>query len=234
MLSNSKDKILLDSDQYFESIFQYSQNYAQDINLEGFFGYPFTPILDGEQRLKDSSQKSVGYFSMEFGIAPSIYHAFTRTNGFDDSNNYIRYGIFSNAHEKMESSIEIDKILDIPIYGGGLGVLAGDALKSCADLNLSVVGVGVLWNKGYFRQRLGLEKGQSSFEQDWDPATYPGLVPFDEKVVVPTNRGSIYLRIWKYYIYSKDKKHVCPIILLDSDCEENSDEFRRLTDQLYR
>ena len=46
--------------------------------------------------------------------------------------------------------LPLEKLLDIPIYSGGLGVLAGDTLKSSADLKLSLAGVGILWNKGYF------------------------------------------------------------------------------------
>jgi len=51
-------------------------------------------------------------------------------------------------------------MLDIPIYGGGLGVLAGDTMKSLADMNFSVSGLGILWNKGYFKQNFWYKHGQ--------------------------------------------------------------------------
>jgi len=115
-----------------------------------------------------------------------------------------------------------------------LGVLAGDTIKSAADLGVSFVGLGILWNKGYFKQRFWYKHGQVPAEMEWDPWTYPGLVPLKNIVTINTQDGPLALRLWKYYVYSYDKKNVCPLVLLDSDLPQNPEHFRRLTDQLYR
>ena len=121
----------------------------------------------------------------------------------------------------------------MPIYSGGLGVLSGDTLKSAADQGLNVVGIGVLWRKGYFRQRLWYEHGQIVSERKWEPKEYPGLIPLNKKISIETKEGVVWLKLWKYYVYSYDKKKVCPIVLLSADVPENPEHFQKLTDQLY-
>ena len=172
---------------------------------------------------------------MEFGIAPSIYNSFSLTRPMSEKNQFYTHEVFSNYWLcDYLFKVRIDKMLDIPIYGGGLGVLAGDAIKSSADLGLSVVGIGILWNKGYFKQSFWYKHGQVPEELTWDPSTYPGLIPLKNIVTIDTKEGTIHLRLWKYYVYSYDKKHACPIILLDSNLPENKPSFQKLTDQLYR
>lgn len=217
---------------------QFKERYVYDIDDNTFFGFPKESIKEAEDRLLNTDNRSVAYFSMEYGLAPSIYHQFQDSMPTSQVNRFTEHRVFSNLRA-MDSyhQIHVDKILDIPIYSGGLGVLAGDTLKSAADLKLSVVGVGILWNKGYFKQNFWFESGQMPDELGWDPYTYPGLVPTDNIVSLQLGEHDISLRIWKYYVYSYDQKHVIPLILLDSNIEENGDEddFRRsLTDQLYR
>lgn len=213
----------------------FKEDYAGDINKEKFFGFPIGAILKAEKKLISGEEDSVAYFSMEFGIAPSIYNTFSLSRPMSDKNKFFNHEVFSNYWLcDYLFKIEIDKMIDIPIYGGGLGVLAGDAMKSCADLGLSVAGIGILWNKGYFKQRFWYKHGQVPEQQAWDPYSYPGLIPLKNIVTLETQEGPLNLRIWKYYVYSHDKKTACPIILLDSNLPENSEPFRKLTDQLYR
>ena len=214
---------------------QYQDRYRGDITPQKYFGFPIKPILDIERRLLSTDVSSVAYFSMEFGLAPSIYNSFELKKKISGQNTFFMHEVFSNNWLcDYLFKIKIDKMLDIPIYGGGLGVLAGDAMKSSADLGYPLVGIGVLWNKGYFKQRFWYKHGQIPGELTWDPYTYPGLVPLKNIVTVDTKEGPLYLRLWKYYVYSYDKKRACPLILLDSNLPENPDNFRRLTDQLYR
>ena len=220
---------------FVESIEKYSQSYAKDIDSTNYFGFPTSSILNAENALLSNRIKSTAYFSMEFGLAPSIYNSFQVNRPVSDENKFFIHEVFSNHWSSNVSfNIQIDKMLDIPIYGGGLGVLAGDTLKSAADLAYSTVGIGVLWHKGYFKQDLRRDRGQIPEEQLWNPNTYPGLVPLKNIVIIDTNEGPLYLRLWKYFIYSFDKKNVCPLILLDANLEQNPEHFRRLTDQLYR
>lgn len=217
------------------SIEQYDPEYVNDINEQKYFGFAIDPILDIENRLLSDQVRSVAYFSMEFGIAPSIYNTFSLSRPMSEKNQFFTHEVFSN-HWLCDYlfKIQIDKMLDIPIYGGGLGVLAGDTMKSAADLGYPLVGLGVLWNKGYFKQNFWYKHGQVPEELKWDPNTYPGLIPLKNIIAIDTQEGPLYLRLWKYYIYSYDHKYACPLILLDSNLEQNSDHFQKLTDQLYR
>jgi len=220
---------------FTESIIDFDRSYKDDISSEKYFSFPIKPILDIEETLHKSEVKNIAYFSMEFGIAPSIYNSFHLTRPMSEKNQFYTHEVFSNYWLcDYLFKIHIDKMLDIPIYGGGLGVLAGDAIKSSTDLGFSVAGIGILWNKGYFKQNFWYKHGQVPEELTWDPWTYPGLIPLKNIVTIETKEGPIHLRLWKYYIYSYDKKHACPIILLDSNLEENKPSFQKLTDQLYR
>ena len=138
---------------FIESIEGFDQNYQADISSENYFGFPIKPLFDCEENLLSSKTKSIAYFSMEFGIAPSIYNSFQLTRPMSEKNQFYTHEVFSNYWLcDYLFKIHIDKMLDIPIYGCGLGVLAGDAVKSSADLAYSLVGIGILWNKGYFKQ----------------------------------------------------------------------------------
>lgn len=210
--------------------------YKKEINEKYFFGSPVGPILDAERNLRSEKIKSVAYFSMEYGLAPSIYHAFVPKNKIARQNLIRDHEVFSNL-KTMDSyhKISVKQILDLPIYSGGLGVLAGDTLKSCADLKVPLVGIGILWSRGYFKQKFWFQfGGQFPEEMAWDPSSYPGLIPTDKKIEVQLGAEKVVLKIWKYYVYSFDQKSVVPLILLDSDIPENSEYFRMLTGQLYR
>ena len=222
-------------EEFISTIEGFDQNYKSDITPTQYFGFPLEPILRIESVLQSFDSLNIGYFSMEFGIAPSIYNSFQLSKPMSVKNQFFTHEVFSNYWLcDYLFKIQIDKMLDIPIYGGGLGVLAGDAMKSSADQALPVVGIGILWNKGYFKQKFWYKHGQIPDELTWDPNTYPGLIPLKTIVAIDTKEGPLYLRLWKYYVYSYDKKNACPIILLDSNLVQNNDRFKKLTDQLYR
>ena len=217
------------------AIENYSGQYGEDVTETSYFGFPVDAVLNAEERLLSPTDKSVAYFSMEYGLAPSIYNTFQLTRPMSEKNQFFRHEVFSNNWMcDYLFKIEIDKMLDIPIYGGGLGVLAGDTIKSAADLGVSFVGIGILWNKGYFKQNFWYKHGQVPEEMQWDPYSYPGLIPLKNIVTIDTKEGPLALRLWKYYVYSYDKKFSCPLILLDSNLPQNSPHFQKLTDQLYR
>lgn len=74
-------------------------------------------------------------------------------------------------------SMEIGLETQIPTYSGGLGVLAGDTLKSCADLGLPTVGLTLLYRQGYFRQEINAEGRQVERPVEWDPSEKLILLP---------------------------------------------------------
>jgi len=212
------------------------EKYLKDITDDNFFGFPMAPLIEAEENLLNNEKPSVAYFSMEYGLAPSVYHTFQTVNPVDGRNILSEHEVFSNMKDMdYYHYLPVKKILDLPIYSGGLGVLAGDTLKSSADHGLSLAAVGILWNKGYFRQKFWFRAGgQIPDVLSWDPNSYPGLIPLKPKISINLSGQKVALRLWKYYVYSYDLKKVIPLILLDSNLPENPQYFRELTDQLYR
>ncbi len=220
---------------FIANIENFDSRYSKEINATTYFGFPMEPILAAETKLANHQEKSIGYFSMEYGLAPSIYNSFQLNGQMNDHNQFFKHQVFSNYWiSDYVFKININKMLDIPIYSGGLGVLAGDSVKSIADLGLSVMALGILWNKGYFKQNFWYKHGQVPDELYWDPQSYPGLIPLKNRVTIKTKQGDLVLRLWKYYVYSYDKKNVVPLVLLDANLPENNEHFSKLTDQLYR
>jgi starch phosphorylase len=119
----------------------------------------------------------------------------------------------------------------IPIYSGGLGILAGDHLKSASDLGIPLVGIGLYYDQGYFRQRLDRDGWQREEYIDVDdqllpiePATHAG-VPIT--VDIETRTGRIVARVWRIAVGRNT------LLLLDSNIDGNSPEDRELTARLY-
>ena len=129
-------------------------------------------------------------------------------------------------------SMEIGLRAELPTYSGGLGVLAGDTIKSAADLSLPMVAVTLNYRKGYFRQRLTPEGWQMEEPVTWNPADLMTLLP--EKVTVPIEGREVTVQAWRYDVKSPGSGGgTVPTLFLDTDCEENAEEDRRLTDHLY-
>lgn len=124
----------------------------------------------------------------------------------------------------------LDEIL--PIYSGGLGILSGDHLKSSSDLGLPLVAVGLLYKNGYFHQKINNIGMQESEYHDIDLSNLP-ITPVKREtgedliisVKMPNSR--VYLKVWKIAVGRIN------LYLLDSDIEENSEEYRGITLRLY-
>jgi starch phosphorylase len=127
-------------------------------------------------------------------------------------------------------SMEIGVKNDIPTYSGGLGILAGDTIKSAADLNLPLVAVTLITCKGYFNQEIGADGWQKESPVDWDPSKYMTLLP--EKVRVRIEGRDVYIQAWLYRVVSPTGGTV-PILFLDTDLPENAPQDRTITDSLY-
>jgi starch phosphorylase len=127
-------------------------------------------------------------------------------------------------------SMEIALEPDIPTYSGGLGMLAGDTLRSAADLGVPVVAVTLAYREGYFRQALDASGNQSEQAQHWEPERK--LLPVEARVSVEIEGRPVCVRAWKYQIVGVTGETVS-VYLLDTDLPENSSEDRRLTDRLY-
>jgi starch phosphorylase len=118
----------------------------------------------------------------------------------------------------------------MPTYSGGLGVLAGDTLRSMADLGVPLVALSLAHRKGYFRQHLDASGVQSEDIQPWNPADF--CIEEKARVTVSVEDRIVTVRCWRYDLVGR-YGHVVPIYLLDTDLEENSGWDRGLTDHLY-
>ena len=127
-------------------------------------------------------------------------------------------------------SMEIGIKQEMHTYSGGLGVLAGDTLKSAADLGMPVIGVSLLHEKGYFNQILN-EHGEQREEEDiWNKEEY--LSYLNKDVYVKVHDRTVKVRGWLYELKGVND-NVLPIIFLDTNLEENSEFDRTLTSHLY-
>ena len=120
----------------------------------------------------------------------------------------------------------------VPIYSGGLGVLAGDHIKSASDLDIPLVGIGLFYGQGYFRQRLDSNAWQQEDYIAVDPAHMPmepAIGPKGEpvNVQIDTRGGTIFAKVWRM------KVGRCDLLLLDTNVEGNAPEDRTLTSRLY-
>ena len=121
----------------------------------------------------------------------------------------------------------------LPFYSGGLGVLAGDHLKAASDLGVPLIGIGLLYGSGYFRQSLSLDGWQLEHYPALDPQGLPLSLMVDETgAPLLITVGMPGARLLRARIWRADIGRV-PLLLLDSDIEENSDELRGVTDRLY-
>jgi glycogen phosphorylase len=127
-------------------------------------------------------------------------------------------------------SMEIALEPSLPTYSGGLGILAGDMLRSAADIELPMVGVTLVYRKGYFRQRLD-DRGQQREEPDeWSPESR--LQATTQSATVEIEGRAVHLRVWRYDIVGMSG-HAVPVYLLDANVPKNSAWDRTLTDSLY-
>ncbi|RSM76566.1 DUF3417 domain-containing protein [Amycolatopsis sp. WAC 01375] len=129
-------------------------------------------------------------------------------------------------------SMEFGVTEALPNYSGGLGVLAGDHLKAASDLGVPMIGVGLLYRAGYFRQALSLDGWQVEHYPVIDPNAFPlelltdGGKPVLVEVAMPAGR-TLHAQIWKARVGR------IPLLLLDTDTEANDEDLRAVTDRLY-
>jgi len=127
-------------------------------------------------------------------------------------------------------SMEIALESAIPTYAGGLGILAGDTIRSAADMAIPMVAVSLLQHKGYFHQILDETGWQTEEPVQWHVEDY--LTRLDARAYVEIEGRQVALCAWQYDVKGADGDLV-QVYLLDSDLEENSEADRALTYHLY-
>lgn len=119
---------------------------------------------------------------------------------------------------------------EIPTYSGGLGILAGDMLRSAADLGVPLVAISLIHRKGYFDQRLDSHGNQLESPAEWSPEDH--LERLAPTVSVTIEGREVRVGAWQY-VFVGITGHSVPLIFLDTDVEGNSPADRGLTDFLY-
>ncbi len=157
----------------------------------------------------------------EFRNSPVKYLKPTRSSEFTDGIEERKIAYFS-----MEIGIDSQ----IPTYSGGLGILAGDTIKSCADLKVPLIAVTFLYRKGYFEQKLDTEGNQQEIPVQWNPIDF--LRPLTNKISIKVENREIFIGAWQYDVIGVNGYSI-PVIFLDTNLEENSEYDRGLNDYLY-
>ncbi|MEN3352050.1 MAG: glycogen phosphorylase, partial [Betaproteobacteria bacterium] len=129
------------------------------------------------------------------------------------------------AYFTMELALRVE----VHTYAGGLGVLAGDTVRSCADLELPVVFVTLMSRAGYFRQEI-VEGRQIEHPDPWDINRW--AQPLAAMIGVQIEGRDVWVRPW-LYVHKSDVGYAVPVLLLDTDLEQNDLRDRDLTHYLY-
>jgi starch phosphorylase len=205
-----------------------------------FFGVSQATFDNVWGKLTGNDGNSVAYISMEIGADPDVY-------------NPVRDYLVSNPHTEVLSYLHkhiYEKFVEgpqkIPTYSGGLGILAGDTLKSFADCRIPVVAVSLLYREGYFSQIVDSQLGQISQRVDWAPENTAGLYLLrnpdnpDEPLVIEVpffiqHQKELYVsaQVWMKIEINHTLDYFVPEILLDFALPETPSMIRASASKLY-
>ncbi len=127
-------------------------------------------------------------------------------------------------------SMEICVDSKIPTYSGGLGILAGDTIRSSADLGVPLIGMTLLYKKGYLKQKIDSQGYQQELPEKWDPREVLALLP--ARIEVEIEGRKVIVQPWMYMVQGVEGDKV-PVYFLDTDLPENNDYDRSLSYYLY-
>ncbi len=127
-------------------------------------------------------------------------------------------------------TMEIALRSEMPTYAGGLGVLAGDTVRSATDLELPMVAVSLVSRAGYFRQEIDAQGRQLEHAATWDPKRWAQTL--GAKIAVPIEGRTVWIGAWLYVLEGSMGGRQ-PVLLLDTDLNENSGDDREITHYLY-
>jgi starch phosphorylase len=172
--------------------------------------------------------------AQEIVLHGRVNYAFRRKREYLDADRTwgARHAGILRPHPVAYFSAEFGLHESLPVYSGGLGVLAGDHIKSASDLGIPLVGIGLFYGQGYFRQRLDKNGWQQEEYLQTDTSQMPMEPAIGTKgepvtVQIETRTGSLRAKVWRL------KVGRCILLLLDSNVEGNAPEDRELTSRLY-
>lgn len=207
-----------------------STSLFRELNPERWRELNHNPVaLLGEMPLKEIEQRA-----RELMLHSRINYAHRRQREYLDSDRTwgaTHAGVL-RPRPVAYFSAEFGLHESVPVYSGGLGVLAGDHIKSASDLDIPLVGVGLFYGQGYFRQHLDASGWQQEAYAATDVNQQPmelaiGINGQPVSVQVDTRGGALKAKVWRMKVGRRD------LLLLDSNVEGNAPEDRELTSRLY-
>ncbi|HHE36946.1 MAG TPA: alpha-glucan family phosphorylase [Candidatus Cloacimonetes bacterium] len=182
-----------------------------------------------EKRLMELSEDKGFLFELE-AVYKRYKNYLNFVGHFSDKN-----GIKKEFDQNLQIaylSMEFGLHESLPIYSGGLGVLAGDHLKAASDMGLPLIAFGILYRYGYFFQKINIEGKQEEFYQENDWYSKPVQKLKNEngqniEIKIKLNNENIYLNTWMIEVGK------IPLYLIDSNHKKNKEKFRKITDYLY-
>lgn len=138
--------------------------------------------------------------------------------------------VLQHAHI-LYATMEVGLSPEVHTYSGGLGVLAGDTLRSCADLRLPVGGLTLLYRKGYFKQHLhnGI---QTEADEPWDVEAFTTAIPHGRTSIELEGR-TVWVEPRIGIIVGYKERHIVPVVFLDTHIHDNAPQDKEITDHLY-
>ncbi len=182
--------------------------------------------LVSQEKLEEMAQNEE--FINKYNKAVKNYEDYMNTKSTWFSKHYPNNGDDLIAYFSAEYGLDET----LPIYAGGLGILSGDYLKSASDMGVPLVGIGLLYKKGYFHQVIDGKGEQETLYKDIN-VNYLPIKPVKDKkdndvlISIKMLSKKVYLKVWKIEVGR------ITLYLLDSDVEENDPEFRNITSMLY-
>ena len=184
--------------------------------------------------LNQATPKQIEKRASELVLHSGINHAFRRLNEYiEEQKTWGAVHCGTLRHRPVVYfSAEFGLHESLPIYSGGLGILAGDHLKSASDLGIPLIGIGLFYHQGYFSQRLNADGWQEDDYADLDTSRLSLEAVTDSSgqpliVRIDTRSGFLQGRVWELHVGR------IRLLLLDSNVEGNSTEDRELTSRLY-
>ncbi len=205
-----------------------------------FFGVTQGTLDRVWHKLQDPSGSSAVYISMEIGADPDVFHPVL---------DFLHEAEITGSEDELADAF-IQKYLHgprkIPNYSGGLGVLAGDTLKSFADMHIPVTAISLLYKEGYFSQFVDSKVGQIDQATYWEPEKTPTLFQLHDpadpgsplEISVPFFNGhdepeQIKAQVWMKMEISEELDFFVPEFLIDYSIDSAPAWIREASDQLY-
>lgn len=230
---HTTDTVLDDADKILRNLIS-SNQYGT------FFGVSQKVLDDVWNALTAGQGDSVTYISMEIGADLDVFHPV--------NNKLVKLGVREHADKRIDQFIKqfLNGPVKIPNYGGGLGILAGDTLKSLADCQIPTIAVSLLYRKGYFSQLVDSKIGQVAWASSWDPENTPGLYllkdpnkknkPLAIEVPFKAKNGGVVIaqaHLWLKMEISEGLDFFVPEILLDYHTDKSPDWIKEASQHLY-